>query len=163
MEVEEAPRKFIRRTMKSSSGVPVDERSLNRIWVLWPREPCGTIIVMPSPPSRDVDRRFEIRRAVFGEDIAGLVGHSPLLPESKRSWVLVDEGAAFTPQSEPNPRAAWLLGALSLRDRVDEVRGPLIVAGPGGAGLTTDQLQDLADAISSYPRELSRAQLEKFM
>lgn len=154
----EHPRKFARRPGRPQ-GDPVDERALGRVWVMRPGTSVGLVVNVP--PSRDVDRRLAIRNTVFGTTLGTLVGHAPLNPASDKCWILVDEGAAFTPLCEFNTVATRFVRVLGVFG--DDVRGALIVAGPGGTGLTTDQIETLNAFGSAERSELSQAELNKFV
>jgi ABC-type hemin transport system substrate-binding protein len=94
--------------------------------------------------------------AVFGADVAPLANHSPHQSEEKKLLLLLDDDAGYTSQANENTVATWLIKLLGVDLSQyylsnQSVRGALIVAGPEGVGLTTDQLEALDHLTTTFP------------
>jgi hypothetical protein len=148
--------------------VAVDETALNRIWVL----PAGSgeahVATVPEDFCENwYERLHHIMKAVFGEGISHMLNHtahtSALFPDGM--VVLADDDAMLTTQGDANNVAGWLCKLLEVENLSTSFRGTLIIAGPRGAGLTTDQLAALSSLAANYPREPFRltAHLSSFI
>lgn len=151
----ERPRKFQR--SGANRHVAVDETELGRVWVLPAGEPGRVVTVPESFCDGWYERLHHIMKAVFGEGISHMLNHSAhtsaLFPDEMT--VLADDDAMLTAQDGTNNVAGWLCGLLEA-EGLENFKGTLIIAGPKGAGLTTDQLAALDSLAASYPRVPSR-------